>query len=171
MYFDLARLGGPDVIARWLTTTAKYSTELRRVMATRYTDSMYLEDCIVNTCAALESFDAARRGVPKDAATFKERIQASAENVGTPFISLIVEPFNEWLKGVVRARNDLAHHGAGFRLNGTAGEHFMAEQLYWLFAMNLLREAGADDAAFESIGNHRDLRWLISQTRDRRAAE
>ncbi|MGF9755170.1 hypothetical protein AAII07_08195 [Microvirga sp. 0TCS3.31] len=47
----------------------------------------------------------------------------------------------------------------------------MAEQLYWLFAMNLLRAAGADDAAFESIGKHRDLQWLISQARERGAAE
>lgn len=171
MYFDLAQLGGPDVIARWLATTARYSTELRRVMATRYTDAMYLEDRIANTCATLESFDIVRRGVPKDEATFKERIRASAENLGTPFADLIVEPLDEWLKEVVRARNDLAHHGADFRLNGSVGEHLLAEQLYWLFAMNLLRESGADDAAFESIGKHRDLQWLVGQARERRAAE
>ncbi|MEO6606454.1 MAG: hypothetical protein ABIN55_12625, partial [Aeromicrobium sp.] len=89
MYFDLAQLGGPDVIARWLATAAKYSTELRRVMATRYTDAMYLEDRIANTCAALESFDIVRRDLPKDEATFKERIRASVENLGTAFAGLI----------------------------------------------------------------------------------
>lgn len=171
MFFNLAQLGGPKVIARWLVTTSKYPTELRRVMATRYTDAMYLEDRIANTCAALESFDIVRRDVPKDKATFRERLRASAENVGTPFTDLIVEPLGEWLTDVVQARNDLAHHGAYFRLHGTAGEHLLAEQLYWLFAMNLLREAGADDAAFESIGRHRDLRLLVDQARERRAAE
>lgn len=168
MYFNLAQLGGPGVIGRWLATTARYSTELRRVMASRYTDAMYLEDRIANTCAALESFDIVRREVPKDEATFKERIRASVNNTDTAFLGIVTEPLEDWLKEVVRTRNNLAHHGSDFRLNGSVGEHLLAEQLFWLFAMNLLREAGADESAFASIGKHRDLQWLINQARERR---
>ncbi|GAB3263590.1 hypothetical protein GCM10027425_28110 [Alteromonas gracilis] len=163
MYFSLAELGGPSVIASWLTTAAKYSTELRRVMATRYTDSMYLEDQIANVCASLESFDETRRKVPKDEASFKERVRASMDHAGEEYLSLIVEPLEDWLTTVVRARNHLAHHGSDFRLNGSVGERLMAEQLFWLFAFNLLREAGAADSAFASVIKHRDLRWLIEQ--------
>ncbi|WP_183093196.1 ApeA N-terminal domain 1-containing protein [Nocardioides stalactiti] len=171
MYFNLAQLGGPDVITRWLLIAATYPTELRRVMATRYTDTMYLEDRISNTCAALESFDEVRRTVQKGEATFKERVRASVANAGPPFASLIVGTLDEWLTSVVRARNDLAHHGAGFRLNATAGEHLLAEQLYWLFAMNLLREAEAGSGVFERIADHRELQWLVRQAREGRDAE
>lgn len=168
MYFNLAELGGADVIGTWLATTAKYPTELRRVMATRYTDTMYLEDRIANVCAALESFDVIRREIPKGKAEFKERIRASVHHAGEEFLSIVAEPLEDWLKAVVRARNHLAHHGSDFRLNGSVGESLLAEQLFWLFAMNLLREAGAADSAFASIIKHRDLQWLIKQAAEQR---
>lgn len=168
-YFNLEDLGGPDVIGRWLATAAKYSTELRRVMATRYTDDMYLEDHIANICAALESFDVTRRKVLKNKAEFKERIRASVEYAGEEYLDLIVEPLEDWLTAVARARNHLAHHGSDFRLNGSVGDHLMAEQLFWLFTMNLLREASAADSAFSSITKHRDLQWLIEQPEEHRA--
>ena len=98
-------------------------------------------------------------------ATFKERIRASVENLDGAFAGLIVEPLDDWLKDVVRARNSYAHHGADFRLNGSVGEHRPGEQLYWLFAMNLLREAGADEAAFDGVGKHPDMQWLVDQAR------
>lgn len=168
LYFNLAELGGPKVIGSWLATTAKYSTELRRVMATRYSDAMYLEDRITNVCAALESFDMIRRDRPEGEATFKERIMASVANAGEEFLRVVAEPLGDWLKAVVRARNHLAHHGSDFRLNGSVGEQLLAEQLFWLFAMNLLREAGAADSAFAGIIRHRDLRWLVEQADERR---
>jgi hypothetical protein len=169
MYFNLEDLGGPSVIGAWLATASKYSTELRRVMATRYTDAMYLEDRIANVCAALESFDVVRRRVPKDKAEFKERIRASVEHAGEQFLSIVAAPLDDWLTAVVRARNHLAHHGSDFRLNGSVGEHLLAEQLFWLFAMNLLRESGTADSAFARIIKHRDLRWLIEQAEERRS--
>ncbi len=46
MYFTLDELGGIDAVRRWLVAAQDYRTELARVMATRYSGSMFLEDRI-----------------------------------------------------------------------------------------------------------------------------
>lgn len=109
LFFSLAEFGGPDGIQRWLQTSLMYRTEIRRVMATRYTDTMYLEDRIMNTCAALERFDKQRRGpqTPKvrrnntlvDPA-FVDRIQACIDYAGSEFKELIVEDPSTWAERV-----------------------------------------------------------------------
>lgn len=163
LYFTLAQFGGAATLGRWLTTAKQYPTELRRVMATRYTNVMYLEDRIMNTCAALESFDVVRRHVPMNKCTFAKRITECVELAGSEFNALIVEPVEPWVERVVSARNHLAHHGNQFRTNGTVGERLLAEQLYWLFVLCLLRLTEAGTATFENIRGHREIRWLIEQ--------
>jgi len=63
-YFSFDDFGGADGVGRWMMVAQEYRTELGRVMATRYSDAMYLEDRVMNVCAALDSFDAVRRGAP-----------------------------------------------------------------------------------------------------------
>jgi hypothetical protein len=175
LYFTLDQLGGPGGIQRWLQTAAMYRTELRRVMATRYTDSMYLEDRIMNTCAALERFDKVRRpDAPKvlrgkrwEDAPFVDRLVACAEYAGSAFDDLIREDASDWAARVRTVRNQLAHHDDPFRTTGQVGEHVLAEQIYWLFAFCMLRACDASEEAFDSIGNHRQIRWLRSQAEER----
>jgi len=170
LYFTLAQFGGADAVGRWLTTTTQYPTELRRVMATRYTNVMYLEDRIMNTCAALESFDVVRRNVPMQKCRFAKRISECVALAGPAFENLIVEPVGSWVKTVVAARNHLAHHGSLFRANGSVGERLLAEQLYWLFVLCLLRLSDAAPTAFEAISQHREIRWLTEQAQSGGAA-
>ncbi|WP_162799167.1 hypothetical protein [Nocardioides sp. 616] len=175
LYFDLEQLGGADGVRRWLDAASTYRTELRRVMATRYTDAMYLEDRIMNTSAALERFDKVRRpDAPKvfrdgkwHVASFVDRIIACADYAGPTFADLIVEDAPVWAKRVKFVRNQLAHHDDPFRITGEVGEHVLAEQVYWLFVMCLLRECDAPDATFESIARHGQIRWLSEQVEER----
>lgn len=178
LYFDLEQFGGPDGVGRWLKAASTYRTELRRVMATRYTDAMYLEDRIMNTSAALERFDKVRRpdapkvfrdGKWRDPA-FVDRIIACVAYAGPTFADLIVEGAPAWAKRVKGVRNQLAHHGDPFRITGEVAEHVLAEQVYWLFVMCMLRECDAPDAAFESIARHRQIRWLSGQVEERSSA-
>ncbi|GAB2767526.1 hypothetical protein GCM10027020_20360 [Nocardioides salsibiostraticola] len=178
LYFSLEQFGGPESIQRWLQTAHTYRTELRRVMATRYTDTMYLEDRIMNTCAALERFDKERRpSAPKvrhgtrglEDPWFVDRIEECILYAGPEFKQLIVEDPKAWAEIVRQARNQLAHHDDPFRTTGQVGEYVLAEQAYWLFVLCMLRASGAPGATFESIGKHPHVRWLRSQAEERLA--
>jgi len=157
MFFTLEQIGA-DGVGRWLDTAAQFRTELGRAMATRYSRG-YLEDRIMNVCAALESFDKHRRGTDEDV-WYVKRIAACVDLAGDVFRDLIIEDPDEWSKRVKELRNDLAHHTNQFRLDGSVGGHLISEQLFWLFALCILRVAQAPDVVFDSIAKHRQWDWL-----------
>jgi ApeA N-terminal domain 1 len=165
MYFTFDHLGGIDGIGRWLAVAADYRSELGRVMATRYREGMVLEDRIMNVSAALDSFDKYRRG--DDDAHYLERIRQCIELAGRPFLDLVAQDPAEWAKSVKEARNDLAHHRERFRVEGNVGDHILAEQLFWLFAICMLRIAQAPDAVYDAISNHAEIRWLSKRVQRR----
>jgi hypothetical protein len=158
MYFTFDDLGGIDGIGRWLAVAANYRTELGRVMATRYRAGMVLEDRIMHASAALDSFDKHRRGVHD--AHYVERIRQCAELAGGPFLDLINHDSARWVESVKETRNDLAHHRERFRAEGSVGDYLLAEQLFWLFAICMLRLTQAPDAVYQAMGNHAQIAWL-----------
>lgn len=163
MYFVLDDLGGMDGVARWLDVAERYRTELSRVMATRYSDSMFLEDRIMNISAALDSFDKVRRATGDERVNYVDRITECIDLAGEPFTDLIAQDARAWAKAVKETRHDLAHHRERFRLDGSVGEHLQSEQLFWLFTFCMLRLADAPTAVFDGIGNHAQFRWLTER--------
>lgn len=165
MYFTLDDLGGMDGVGRWLAVAERYRTELSRVMATRYSATMFLEDRIMNVSAALDSFDKVRRGTGDERVNYVDRITECINLAGEPFTGLIQQDGREWAKSVKETRHDLAHHRERFRLNGSVGEHLQSEQLFWLFTLCMLRLADAPTAVLDGIAKHGQVRWLAGQAR------
>jgi hypothetical protein len=165
MYFTFDDLGGIDGVGRWLNVATEFRTELRRVMATRYREGMTLEDRIMNVSAALDSFDRHRRSTGKWV-EYAKRIKQSVDLAGQPFLDLIVDDPDQWVKRVVSARDDLAHHRQQVRDEGGVGDHLLAEQLFWLFAMCMLRLAEAPDAVFGALGRNGEIRWLTERANE-----
>jgi hypothetical protein len=161
MYFTFDDLGGIEGVGRWLAVAADYRTELGRVMATRYREGAYVEDRIMNVSAALDSFDKHRRRV--DDAHYVDRIKQCVELAGQPFLDLIAQDPDDWAKHVKETRHDLAHHRERFRTEGTVGDYLLAEQLFWLFVLCVLRVAEAPDAVYDRISNHSQIRWLTER--------
>lgn len=161
MYFTFNHVG-VEATGRWLDVAADYRTELGRAMATRYS-SGYLEDRIMNLCAALESFDKHRRDVK---AVYVDRIEACVDLAGEVFRGWIIEDGRDWSKRVKKLRHELAHHGDQFRLDGSLGGSLIAEQLFWLFVICLFRVAQFPEAVFEAIAGHREWNWLQEQVRE-----
>ncbi|KAA1399649.1 hypothetical protein [Aeromicrobium ginsengisoli] len=161
-YFRLDDLDGIDGLQRWLITAMQYRTELGRAMATRYSDTMFLEDRITNLCAALESLDAVRRGTSRDE-NFVDHIKQCAALAGTPFTDMLATSADDWAKHVKEIRHDLAHHRERLRANATPIEHVVSEQLFWLFVFCILRIAQAPPNVFESISKHPQIRWLKAE--------
>lgn len=164
MNFSFGQIG-VEGVGRWLDTAARFRTELGRAMATRYSRGAYLEDRIMNVCAALESFDKHYRG-PDDEIWYVKRIAACVDLAGDIFTNLIVEDPDAWAKRVRDLRNDLAHHRERFRLDGSVGGHLISEQLFWLFVLCILRVAEAPDEVFECIAKHPDWDWLRKKARE-----
>jgi hypothetical protein len=165
IYFTFDDLGGIDGVGRWLAVAAEYRTELSRVMATRYSEAMVLEDRIMNVSAALDSFDKHRRVTGKWV-EYARRIKECVDLAGQPFLNLIVVDSDNWTQQVVDTRDDLAHHRESFRATGGAGDLLLAEQLFWLFAMCMLRLADAPLEVFERITQHRQAHWLTEKAED-----
>ena len=159
MYFTFDEFGGPEGIRRWLSVATDYRTELGRVMATRYRESMVVEDRIMNVSAALDSFDKHRRGTGKWV-EYAKRVRHCVELAGQLFADLIVIDPDAWVERVVTTRDDLAHHREEFRTGGTVGDYLLAEQLFWLFALCMLRLSDAPEAVYERISKHPQIRWL-----------
>lgn len=119
-------------------------------------------DRIMNVSAALDSFDKVRRSTGKWV-PYGERLRHCVDLAGQPFLDLIGQDSAQWAETATNTRDDLAHHRERFRLEGSVGEHLRAEQLFWLFAMCMLRLAEAPTAVFGGIGNHAQVRWLREQ--------
>ena len=134
--------------------------------ATRYSPYMFLEDRIMNTSAALDSFDMVRRATGKHVA-YAKRVKQCIDLAGEPFVDLIHADPDTWAEEAKEVRDDLAHHRERFRLHGSVGEHLHSEQLFWLFTFCLLRLAAAPPAVFEAIAQHGQVRWLTDQARTR----
>lgn len=162
MYFTLDDLGGIDGVSRWLAVAADYRTELGRVMATHYREGMFLEDRIMNVSAALDSFDKQRRGTGKWV-EYAKRIKHCVHLAGQPFLDLIVIDPDRWVERVVTTRDDLAHHREQFRADGSVGDDLLAEQLFWLFMLCVLRLADAPEPVYEGISKHAQSRWLTER--------
>ena len=162
VYFSFDKLGGIDGVGRWLTVAAEYRTELGRVMATRYRAGMLTEDRIMNVCAALDSFDKHRTS--ETATRYVDRIKRCIKLADWPFCDLVAPHPDEWAKTVKNARHDIAHHLDKLRAAGSVGDHVLAEQIYWLFVICLLRLAEAPNAAYEAIAEHPQFRWLAERT-------
>lgn len=167
MYFTFDDIGGIDGVGRWLAIAAGYRTELGRVVATRYREGMVLEDRIMNVCAALDSFDMRRRGTGKWV-KYAERVKHCVDLAGQPFLDLIALDADIWVERVVNTRDDLAHHREQFRTDGSVGTRLLAEQLFWLFVLCMLRLTDAPDTVYERIGRHPRIRWLIERAKPSR---
>jgi hypothetical protein len=151
---------GPDGLARLLDASSRYRAELRRVMATRRERGMYNSDRLLNRCAALESFDRTRRGGQR--ASFADKITACAGLAGEPFERL-VRSIDAWRRVLKRRRDHVAHH---LETDGNDDGYIdlvMAESVYFLFVLCLLREADVPTGVFDLIEQNRRVNWLRDQ--------
>lgn len=160
MFFGFEDLGQMDGVKRWLDVVANLRLELARVMATRYSDQMFVSDKIANCAAALESFDRKRRAdkVKDLAIRLRRTITLAGPQFGT-----LVPGSEQWIAEAVANRNDVDHHFERFADRETTRQSFMAQSLYWLFVFAVLRTAAAPEPLFDRIAANEDFKWLAKQ--------
>lgn len=156
MIFTFQEFGGIEGIARWLDVAARHRSALGRVMATRYSEHMYLSDRVLNRAAALEALDREESGFLNSA--FATRLTRCVQLAGEPFNDLVGD-VEEWVRKFKDDRDDVAHH-YGRRLRSQTREQlFLADSAYWLFAFCVLRLAGAPQAVFDHAGRNPAVQW------------
>jgi hypothetical protein len=155
MFFTLPELGGMSGVERWLSVAALNRSELGRVMATRYSKSMYVSDRLMNCAASVEAYDRRKHG---GGDIFADRLTRAAGHAGDVFQDL-VHDVEKWVKAVKDARNDIAHHKA--RLAHASMAHvFLGRSAYLLFVLCLLRDSQAPDKVFTHIAQNPEFTWL-----------
>lgn len=156
--FTLEDLGSLDVVSAWMLEAQKNRSALSRVMSTRYSESMYSNDSLMNCAAAIEAYD---RDKHNDDIYYIERIKRCIAHVGETFATLVWDT-DKWAKDVKNNRNTVAHHLA--TIEGASTEQIMlGRSAFWLFVLCLLKDSGAPQAVFDKIAAHGSFRWLRSQ--------
>lgn len=162
LLFTFDDLGGGTGVSSWCEAAAKYRLQLGTLLGTRYNEHMYLEDRLLNACVLLESFDKERR--PKTATdkpiTYADRVRACVDLVGPSCFSFLPDDVKAWRKVVKDQRLELAHRGRSLRLNDDHGHWILWQQVFWLLACCILKEANAPKVVFDKIAKHRSVREL-----------
>jgi hypothetical protein len=156
--FTLADFGGGDAITRWLRVADEHASSLSRVMISRYSESTYASDSLLNSAAALEAYDRDKNGKQtRKEGNLINRFRRSITWAGHLFADLVddTEAFATQLKD---QRNAVAHHSSG--VEGSTAQIFLGRAAAWLFLICLLRDADAPEAVFEKIKDRDDWRWL-----------
>jgi hypothetical protein len=160
MFFSLNDLGGMPGLRKWLTVAQKHRVTLGRVMATRYEKQMYVSDRYLNRVASLEAFDRTEREVEKT--SLNKRLTACAKLAGPP-IEKLVPDVGEWIKILVRDRNDIAHELGKRQRTERVQWLYLAESSYWLYVFCILRLASAPDPVFDRIVDSQSYIFLQSR--------
>jgi hypothetical protein len=149
-YFGLEDLGGMQGLAKWLAVAGKHRETLGRVMATRYTASMYVTDRYYNRVASLEDLNRQEAGDSNQTVALNRRLARCAKLAGQPFIDLVAN-VDEWVKIVKSDRDDIGHHFGRRQRQHTAEQFYLSESAYWLYVLCLLRLAEAPGTVFARI--------------------
>lgn len=67
---------------------------------------------------------------------------------------------DSWLDVVRDDRDDVAHHLGRRSRDDAPDQYFLAESVYWLFVLCMLRHCSAPDSVFDQIKQHQDIIWL-----------
>ncbi|MBS4754043.1 hypothetical protein KG112_14610 [Nocardioides sp. zg-ZUI104] len=157
--FSLDDFGGVEALTRWLEVADANAASLSRVMISRYSDTTYASDLLLNAAAALEGYHREKYEGGEDTKTwFATRVKKCVEGAGAVFADLVpdIELFAKLLKD---NRVAVAHHLSGVA-DGSTQQIFLGRAASWLLILCLLRDAEAPEEVFDKIKDRPDWRWL-----------
>lgn len=157
MFFTFDDLGEIEGVRKWIETAIRHRSTLGRVMASRYRQGLFVEDRLFHRATAIEAFARTRIGYKN--VKLPGALKHCHELAGDHFSTLVGDP-ESWSAVVKSNRNDIGHHLDKRSDQGGGSKYYLAESLYWLFVLCMLREADAPEAAFTRIKNHPEWAWL-----------
>ena len=150
--FTFEDIGGLEGLAKWLEVAQKYPLVIDALLSPEYRPPWYVESRFFDAITAAEAL-ARLQGQYEHVNKYK--IKQLGRRAGEPFEALVGD-VDKWGDRVWNARNALVHRGLSEMKSHPL--YTMAESLYFLIVLNLLKECGAPDGAFASIQNHHRFR-------------
>ena len=148
MYLTFDDVGGMECIRAWLKNSAKYGIVPRLLVDHTYNKNTYVDIRFLNTVIAAETLLRVRTN--KSKVKLREGLQQLAEESGT-VASDLVGDIGLWAENVRTTRNALVHRDVTM---GKQPDYFaLAESVYWIVVMSMLRECGVPDVALSKIRN------------------
>ena len=156
-YDDIGELQG---IAAWLETSAKFKPVIGSLLSHWYLPTMYTDNRFLNIIIAAEALERIRRN--RQSVNFSEGLESLADLAGDPFRSL-VQDVQPWANEIIRARtNHLVHRGLHGDMDGLR-MHWLAESLYFLVVLCLLRECGVPEKVLSKIQQNQRFKHTYEQ--------
>ena len=160
MLFTFDDIGGLEGTAQWMQMAAKFGLVITSLLGNRYLPVVYEDERLLNLIVAAEALQRIR--VNKQKFDFTNGIKQLVKLAGSPF-SMLLPDVNHWAKEVADVRiKHLVHRGLHDPLDGGT-IHRLAESLYFLVVICLLREAGIPEGTLDSIQRHRRFKALAEQ--------
>jgi hypothetical protein len=89
-----------------------------------------------------------------------QRLRDLAEHAGPVGLELVGDSA-QWGKRVADMRNSLVHHPKQQAASvPTRAMYYLAESVYWVLLLCLIREGGYGDAVTSNISQHRQFKWV-----------
>ena len=158
--FSFDDIGGLQGVAKWTGVADKYRSVISALLSPVYRPPMYVEHRFFDTATAIEAF-ARIQGQEENINRFK--LKRLGHWAGEPFKSLVGN-VERWVDLIWDARNDHVVHRGMHQVEGSH-LYLLAESIYYLGVLCLLRECDVPTRAFESIQKHPRFRHTTSELR------
>lgn len=134
MFFTFDELGAATGVGQWMTMASKYRSQLGRVMNTRYSSDMLLQDVMLARMSSLESLHKTFTG--KKRVNLNRRLSELITLAGKPFATLFGDEASSgprmatWQCKAKKERDNVAHH-LGRSLHANVSEfYYVSEAAY-----------------------------------------
>lgn len=161
MVFTFEDIGGITAVGKWANLFGKYDIVISTLLSDIYTEQIYADIRFFNSITAAEALARIRSG--RQNLNLDDELEAMANHAGSLFESLVGD-VKQWLKEIVRTRiNNVIHRG--LHENETPRLLLLAESLYFLIVISLLRECQVPEKVLSNISSHRRFKWLSKELR------
>ena len=159
MLFTFEDIGGLDGVSKWLTIARKYRIVIDSLLSHSYSPWTYVDTQFFNSITAAEALIRIR--LSKQIFNFDAELKRLAGEAGATFVQLVGN-VNEWTNEVIRTRiNNVVHRG----LHETERPRLslLADSLYFVVVLCLLRECGVREETLSNLQGHRRFSWLAER--------
>ncbi len=157
MLFTFADVGGLAGVASWLEATRNYPSVLGILVNHWYVPQLYVDNRFFNAYTAAETLR--RIQVGKQQINMKRGFNALAEKAGHTFVQLVGD-LDSWITKVIQVRNTRVFHRGLHESSEGVMIYLLAESLYFLVVLCLLRECNVSEDALAKIQDHQRFSLL-----------
>ena len=160
MLFTFEAIGGLEGLAKWLDISDKYQLVIDALLSPQYRPPWYTEHRFFDAITAAETLARIRQ---REEHINRYKLKQLGHEAGPEFEALVGD-VDQWTDLVWDARRDNLLQ-RGLREGKRLPLHLLADSLYFLVILCLLRECGVGDDTLANIQKHRKFRSLAEELR------